>query len=151
KAPGAKDFFTLPRNNAQLTVAAGGLLDLARRSPFLCAGLYAQERGFSVSFRMPSGRDGMPAELAAFVPPPGEPGSRPLLMPKGVLYSASYFLDVSKFWEHRAKLFTERQLKTLEEFDKKSGVFLAGTPMHKLLTEAGAYQRVVVAHQAETG
>jgi hypothetical protein len=60
-------------------------------------------------------------------------------------------MDVAKLWENRAKLFNEKQLKTLEEVDTKSGLFLAGTRVSKLLTEAGPYQRVVVAHQAKAG
>jgi hypothetical protein len=93
----------------------------------------------------------MPAELVDLLPLAGEPGSRPLLTPSGVLYSTSYFMDLAKLWENRARLFNEKQLKTLEEFDSKSGRFLAGTRVSKLLTEAGPYQRVVVAHQPKTG
>jgi hypothetical protein len=136
-------------SNPVLTAAAGPELDIARRSPFLCAGLYAQEPGFMLSFRMPRGRDGMPIQLAALLPTPGEPGSRPLLQPQGVLYSTSYFMDLAQLWQNRAKLLDEQQLKKLEEFDKRSGLFLAGTRMSQLLTEAGPYQRVVVAHRAK--
>src|SRR5262249_48016849 len=39
KAPGAKDVFTLPRNDANLTIAFGQYLDLASRSPYVCGGL----------------------------------------------------------------------------------------------------------------
>jgi hypothetical protein len=93
----------------------------------------------------------MPPEMAALLPPPGEPGSRPLLTPQNVLYSTSYFLDLGKLWENRAKLLDELPLKKLEEFDKNSGRFLAGTRMSQLLTEAGPYQRVVVVHQEKNG
>ena len=89
----------------------------------------------------------MAAETVDFLPQPQAPGSRPLLMPRGVLYSTSYYLDVAKLWENRAKLLDEPQLKQVEEFDKNSGRFLGGTRMSKLLTEAGPYQRIVVAHQ----
>jgi hypothetical protein len=149
KTPGIKDIFS--GGNPALTVVAGPIVDIARRSPFLCAGLYAKEQGFAVSFRMPRGKDGMPAELVTLLPPAEEPGSRPLLAPQGVMYSTSYFMDLAKLWENRAKLLNEQQLKGLEEFDKKSGLFTAGTRISKLLTEAGPYQRVVVAHQAKTG
>ena len=100
---------------------------------------------------MPRGREGMPAELSALLPPPGEPGSRPLLTPQGVLYSSSYFMDLGKLWENRAKLLNAEQLKKLEEFDKNSGRFLAGTRMSRLLTEAGPYQRIVVATRRRAG
>jgi hypothetical protein len=142
-----KELFRLPRNDAAQTVLVGGLLDVAGRSPFVCGSLHRQEQGFAVRLRMPNGREGMPSELAAHVPPAGQPGSRPLLEPRGVMLSSSYYLDVSKFWEQRAKLFPEKQLKTLEEFDKNSQQFLAGNRFSKLLGLAGAYQRIVVAHQ----
>jgi hypothetical protein len=151
KAPGAKEAFELPRNNFQLTVLFGGLLDVARRAPFVCAGLYPQTQGFLASIRMPRGREGMPEALATHLPSPGEPGSLPLLEPKGVLYSSSYFLDISKFWDHRAKLFNEKTVKNLEEFDKNSGKYLASFQFHKFLTLAGPHQRIVVAHQPRPG
>jgi hypothetical protein len=149
KTPGGKEFFSTKQ--AALTVIAGPFLDLARRSPFVCAGLYPREHGFRLSLRMPRGREGMPAELSALLPPAGEPGSRPVLTPDGVLYSSSYFMDLRKLWENRAKLLDEKQLKKLEEFDKNSGRFLAGTRMNQLLTDAGPYQRIVVAHPAQSG
>ncbi len=150
-SPGKELFNQDKSEQPALTVLAGPMLDIARRSPFVCAGLYRKEHGFAISLRMPRGTNGMPAELAALLPPSGQPGSRPMLTPQGVLYSTSYFMDVAKLWENRAKLFNEKQLKTLEAFDTKSGLFLAGTRVSKLLTEAGPYQRVVVAHQAKTG
>jgi hypothetical protein len=151
KAPQAKDVFALPRNEPTLTVLFGGWLDVAGRSPFLCAGLSRERTGFRATVRMPRGREGMPTELAAHLPPADGPGSLPLLEPRGVLYSSSFYLDVSKFWEHRAGLLNERQLKGLEDFNKNSAVFLAGTQLSRLLTQAGAHHRIVVAHQAQTG
>jgi hypothetical protein len=149
KAPGAKEIFGA--KEAALTIVAGPFLDLARRSPFVCAGIYPRERGFALSLRMPRGREGMPAELSALLPPDGAPGSRPLLTPQGALYSSSYFMDLGKLWDNRAKLLKEQDLKKVEEFDKNSGRFLAGTRMSRLLTEAGPYQRIVVGHPAGSG
>ena len=151
KAPQANQVFTLPRNDANLTVLFGGLLDVAGRSPFLCAGFYRQPDGFLTTIRMPRGREGIAAELSTHVPAPGQPGSLPLLEPRGVLYSSSYFFDMAKFWENRAKLFNDKQVKGLEEFDKNSGRFLLGNRFSQLLTQTGTYQRIVVAHQARTG
>jgi hypothetical protein len=147
QAPQGKDLFKLPRDNAILTVGIGGILDVLGRSPFACAGAYVDPDGLALRFRLPRGRDG--AVTATHVPPGGQPGSRPLLRPKGVLYSQSYFLDVGKFWEDRAKLFTPQQVKQFEEFDKNSGRFLAGNRFSQLLTQVGPYQRIVVAHQAK--
>jgi hypothetical protein len=149
KNPQAKEVFAMPRNDFQLTVLFGGWLDVARRAPYLCAAAYPEEHGLLLSFRMPCGREGMPAELAPHVPPAGQPGSRPLLEPQGVLYSTSYHLDISKFWEHRAKLFNEKQIKAFEDFDKNSGTFLAGNKFSKIAAMAGPYQRVVVVNQSK--
>src|SRR5262249_4436993 len=38
--PQAKELLAQPRNDAVVTIAFGEFLDLVRRSPFLCAGLY---------------------------------------------------------------------------------------------------------------
>jgi hypothetical protein len=151
QAPQAKDVFSLPRENFIFTVALGGLLDAAGRSPFLCAGLYADEHGFALCGRLPRGRDGMSPAVATHVPPAGEPGCRPLLRPAGVIFTDSYYLDVGKFWDERERLFTKERVKDFEDFDKNSGRFLAGNRFSKFLTQAGPYQRIVVAHQAKTG
>jgi hypothetical protein len=152
KAPQAKDVFALKRNDSQLTVIFGGWLDVAGRSPFLCAGLYPGARGFTASLRMPRGREGFPTALAAHLPAAGRPASRPLLDPPGTLFSASYYLDISGFWQQRKELFNDKQLKSLEEFDKNTEKFLAGARLSKLLAQAGPYQRlVVVAQQPRQG
>ena len=48
-----------PRNNIPLTVLFAGYLDVVRRAEFVALGLYEQKDGFSLSVRMPAGRDGM--------------------------------------------------------------------------------------------
>jgi hypothetical protein len=151
KAPGAKDVFTLPRNDANLTIAFGQYLDLAGRSPYVCGGLCRKNKELLLTFRAPRGREGMTEELALHVAPEDQAQCLPLLEPKGVIYSASAYFDLGKFWEQREKLFNKDQVKTFEDFDKNSGRFLAGTPVSKLLTQAGPYQRFVVACQDKTG
>jgi hypothetical protein len=146
-APQAKDVFAQPRNDANLTVLFGGWLDVARRSPFGCAAVYRESDQLVTTFRMPQGREGMPPELAVHIPPSDQAGSLPLLEPKGVVYSTSYYLDLSKFWECRTKLFNDQQVKAFEESDKKSAPFLLGNRLSKLLTQAGAYERFVATYQ----
>ena len=150
KAPQTQDLFRLPRDSAALTVLAGGMLDVAARSPFLCAGLHVQGNDLLLKIRMPAGRAGMPEGLEIAVPRPGRPALSPLLEPKGVLYSASIFLDLPKFWEKRAKLFNDSQVKGLEQLDKNSAAIMAGSPLSKLLTQTGANHRIVVAHQPKS-
>jgi hypothetical protein len=151
EAPGAKDVFTMPRDNFLLTIVYGNLIDVIGRSPFACAGIHAQGAGFTATVRLPSGREGLAPELAVFAPPAGQPGSRPLLKPRNAMASQSFYLDVGRFWEDRTRLFTDKQVKALEDFDKNSGRVLVGTPFHKLLTEAGPYHRIVVARQEKPG
>src|SRR6266849_4791816 len=107
KAPGADKIFTLPRNEANLTILFGNYLDLAARSSYLCAGFYRKGESLLTTIRVPSGREGMTAELELHAAPADQPGIRPLLEPKGVMYSNSSYLDVGKFWEQREKLFTK--------------------------------------------
>src|SRR5438105_3848750 len=85
KAPQAKDIFTLPRNDVNQTVIAGGLLDIVGRSPFVAAGVYKQKDGFLTTVRLPRGRDGMPAALAVHVPP-SDGATLPLLEPQKILF-----------------------------------------------------------------
>jgi hypothetical protein len=101
---------------------------------------------------MPRGRDGLGAEGPLHVPAPGRPGSRPLLTPKGVLFSYSYYLDTAPIWEDRVKIFGEQRAKDLEMADKNvRGIPLAGIQLSKLLTQAGPYHRIVVANQPKVG
>ncbi len=151
KAPGAKEAFKLPRADPQITVLFGSYLDVAARSAFLGGGLYLHPDGFTVCVRMPAGRAGMNPALAAFLPPPGQPGSRPLLEPTGVLFSSSNYYDIAEFWKQRQKLFTDKQNKIFEDFDQKSKAVLAGAPFSKFVEEAGPYHRFVVVHQSASG
>jgi hypothetical protein len=81
------------------------------------------------------------------LPPAGEPGSRPLLEPRGVLLSESNYFNFSSIWNDRAKLFPEKQVKALEEFDKGSARFLLLKRMSDLLKQVGPYYRIVAVNQ----
>jgi hypothetical protein len=148
--PKAKDVLASGRDPV-LTVVFGGWLDTARRASFLCAAVAKEPDGFVFSLRMPSGRDGGGAEQSVHVPPAGGPGVLPPLEPRGVILSHSFYLDVGKFWDDRAKIFTPAQVKTLEEADTKAAVVLAGQKLSKLLTNVGARHRFVAANQRDTG
>src|SRR5262249_59687738 len=62
-SPQAKEVFAQPRNDPNLTIVAGGLLDVARRSPFLCGAFYRDQDKLIATVRMPRGREGMPPEI----------------------------------------------------------------------------------------
>ncbi len=146
-----KNVYELPNVFFPFHVIAGGFLDVFKRSGYVTAALTHDQGETAVSIRMPGGREGLGEIAAAHVPPAGEPGLRPLLQPKGVLYSTSFYLDIGRFWEKRALLLPSDQLKNVEEFDKNSGRFLFGNRLGQILTEMGTRHRVVVARQYETG
>ena len=145
-----KDFYNV-RLDIPGTIIFGTLADTLYRSPFVCAALCRDKDGLLLTARMPAGRDGMGAVKAIYLPPEGQPGCRPPLAPPGVMYSESFYMDPAPFWTDRAKLFSDQQIKSLEEADKNSGRFLSGLQLSKLLTQAGPYQRFVVADQDSAG
>jgi hypothetical protein len=96
----------------------------------------------------------MPRDLAKsapamrlHIPPPGVAGVQPLLEPKAVLFSSSFYFDLAAIWDSRAQLFNEGQIKALEDFDKNSAKFLAGSSFSKLVGLTGPRHRLVAAHQ----
>jgi hypothetical protein len=152
KAPEAKALYqSLPRDDPGQTVLFGHYLDLLGRAPFACAGLYRDKDGFTATVRVPRGRDGMGLDQLLHLPPLGKPGSRPLLEPKNVLYSESNYLDISRIWTERDRLFNERQAQAMERFDKQGVPFLSGAKVSKLLPQMGPYYRFVAAHQSNAG
>ncbi|HBI43712.1 MAG TPA: hypothetical protein DDY78_12805 [Planctomycetales bacterium] len=148
--PGFKEFYTTPRDMLQLLLY-GALVDTLGRSPFVSIGLCQDQEGLRLSGRLPRGRDGMGAVQTVFLPPEGQPGTRPPLAPKGVLYSESFYLDPAAIWTDRAKLVNSQLVKSMEETDKNTGKFLSGLRISTLLTDAGPYQRFVAAEQPTAG
>ncbi len=149
--PQAKTLLAEKQDNVLLTIAFGQILDIVRRSPFVCGGLYHQDGKFLTTIRLPRGREGMPEKWTAFLPPKGQPASLPLLKPKNALLSSSFYYDLSQYWLQRGQLYNEQQVKTFEQFDKNSGRFLAGVPFSKLTQMAGPYMRFVVVQQTQPG
>ena len=55
KSPAAKAAYqSPPRDDPNLTVLLGHYLDLLGRTPFVCAGVYAEKNGFLATIRMPA-------------------------------------------------------------------------------------------------
>jgi hypothetical protein len=127
----------------------GGALDVFLRSPWAAFAVSQEGNSFVTSFRLPRGREGMSAKAALYMPA-DDAGSLALLEPKNVVFSLSYHLDLGKFWNDRAKILPAKELKELEEFDKKSALFLGGNKLSKLLQQVGPHHRVVVASRRET-
>ncbi len=148
---GAKALYRTPRDNAPLTVLFGGYIDVIGRSDWLCAGLAHDDEGFVLRIAAPAGRDGMGVDRLLHLPPGQAPGCRPLLEPKGVLYSASFYRDVASIWKERDKLFVKAQADALTNLDRTSGRVLLGNRLGKLLESVGPYHRLVVVNQARPG
>ena len=149
KSDELKPIFALPANFFPFHIAFGGLIDSLRRSPFVVAALREENGGGTLSVRLPGGTNGMHDLVRAHVPPSDQPWALPLLEPEGVLYSASYYLDLASFWKQRAVLLPADQLKQIEDGNQKTKVFLAGTEFNKFLEYAGPRTRFVVARQNE--
>jgi hypothetical protein len=149
RRPRAKEVLTT--EDANVRVFLGSLFSVLRRTPHLLAGLYREENGFVLTTRAAAGREGMGPEVGLHVPPADQPGTRPLLEPKGVLFSSSSYFNLAKIWEEREKLFNKEQVKALEAFDQTSARFLSGNQLSKLLLQTGPYQRFVVVNQPTPG
>ncbi len=147
KAPQAKALYKSPRDDGTLTVLFGGYLDLLGRTPFLCGALCEDREGLLLTARMPRGTDGMGPDRELHVGPAEGAGAKPLLEPKGVLYSSQFYLDLSRIWTDREKLFPKKQADSIANNDKNSGRFLAGVKLSTLLESVGGRHRLVVTRQ----
>jgi hypothetical protein len=149
KAPGAEALYKTPRDPGLATLF-GSYLDVLGRSPSLVVGLQRDKQEVLLTARVPAGREGIGPEGPLHMPPEGQPGSRPLLEPKGVVYSSSFYLDFARIWTDRKALYGEQIAKAFEEADKNSGrIPVPGLKISKLLTSAGAYHRIVVVNQPQ--
>jgi hypothetical protein len=151
KFPGADADYKAPRDNPVFTVGIGQYLDTFGRTPFVCAGIYAQKDGYMATIRTPRGREGMGADHLLHLPPAGASGSRPLLEPKNVLYSESKYFNIANLWKEREKLFNKDVVLGLNKAEKQLAPFLVGTKLSKLLMQAGPYYRFVAVHQSKIG
>jgi hypothetical protein len=141
----SKDFFDTTRQDFLQTVVAGSTIDCLKRSDFVAVGLHQENGGLRLAVRFPAGRNAFPPEFALHVPPKGEPGTRPLLEPPGVIYSQSTYLDVGYFWRHRDKLVNEQVRKDIDEGEKNISKVIPGSVKFGELMEMwGAHHRVVV-------
>src|SRR5262249_5704296 len=124
KSPVAADIYKTPRDPG-LTVLFGGYVDCLSRTPYVAASVHQDKDGLFATIRMPVGRDGMGIDEALHLAPKDKPGIRPVLEPRNVLYADSFYLDLSRIWEDREKLFGADRAKDLEKFDADSGKILS--------------------------
>lgn len=146
----AKEAYKYPRGDPGNLVFAQGLTDVIGRSPYIAIGTFPTEDGYCTSIRMPAGRDATPEGLGIHLPPAGQPGTLPLLEPKGVLFSMSFCMDLGKLVTERERLISEEARKQFEQSEKQLGQFLGGRKLGELLTSIGAHHRLVIAHQSNS-
>lgn len=139
----SQDFFAATRKDFLQTTVLGSSIDAFRRADFLAFALERTADGFRARLKLPAKRADLPAEFALHAPKPTEPGSLPLLEPKGVVYSQSFYLDFGTLWTERKKLFNDQQLADFEKGEKDISRVLPGTTLGKLLEMSGPYHRVV--------
>ncbi len=149
-SPAGKSLYASPRDDLNLTILFGGYLDILGRTPFVCAALTLDKDDLTLSIRAPRGRAGSGPDNALHVGMDLEIGSRPLLEPKGVLYSSSYYFDFAKLWSDRVKLFPKGTLKGFEEANKNSLLVFGGVRLEKVLEATAPYQRIVVVNAPKT-
>jgi hypothetical protein len=149
--PEAKELLVSRRNNTPVTVLFAGYLDVVRRAEFVAVGLYEQKDGFSLSVRMPAGRDGMADDVELHLPRDAKAGgSLPLLEPPGVIFSHSFYLDAGALWTKRGQIMSEQNLKQFEKGVKDASRFLPGASIDKLLIQSGVHHRIVAVQRALT-
>jgi hypothetical protein len=140
----AKDFFESSRKDFLQTMVIGSSVDAVRRADFVSAGLYRTTTGMKLSVKLPAKRADLPPEYALHVPMKSNvPGSLPLLEPRGVLYSQSFYLDLATFWTKRKKLLNEQVLKDFEKGVADVSKVLPGTTVGRLLEMSGPHHRFV--------
>ncbi len=145
--PKAKDVLTTPRNDTILTFLFAGYLDVVRRSEFMAAGLYEKKDGYALSIRMPAGREGMAEDVELHLPRDSKATyTFPLLVPKGVIFCHSFYLDLGTLWAKRDKIMAAKNAKDFEKGVKDGSRFLPGASIDKLLMQSGVYHRIVVAN-----
>lgn len=143
--PEAKNVFATPRNDVVQTILFAGILDVARRSDFVAAGLYADKGDFRVTVRMPAGRDGMAPDVELHLPKdPRVGGTLPLLEPKGVLFSHSFYFDFDTLYQKREQILPPQVAKDFAEGEKQISRFLIGSNLPRFLSQLGVHYRVVV-------
>ena len=145
----SKDFFEASRKDILQTLVIGSSVDAARRANFLAAGLYRTDAGFTLSIRLPAKRADLDDAMSLHVPKAGNLGSKPLLVPEGVIASQSFYLDLGHIWKNRATMVNDEVRPQIEAFDKEISRVLPGTSFGELLAQMGPHHRLVMAHTGE--
>ncbi|MCI0642004.1 MAG: hypothetical protein L0Y70_23250 [Gemmataceae bacterium] len=142
KIEGFKNGFEAFRLNPVFVVSLGSFTDVLARTPSLTFSVAKKGDDLMARLALPKGREGM-APVAAAFQPADERGSLPLLKPRRVNSSISYYLDLAKIWENRHHFFGKNEAEALDKFEKDTGKYLGGLTVGKLLQQTGKYHRLV--------
>ncbi len=145
----SKDFFASTKKDIFQTMLFGSTADAARRAEFIAFAIEQSPNGYALSVRLPAKRAELDPNMAIHAPFKGEPGSRPLLQPKGTIYSQSMYLDLGYLWKERKRIFNPENLKDLEKGIEQIDKVLPNTTFGKLLENSGPYHRFVAANTGE--
>jgi hypothetical protein len=150
-SPEGKRAYADPRDDFLQTLFFGSYLSVLGRTPFVCAGLLPEAKGFRVSLRAPRGLDGMGGDRWLHVPLDGG-AIRGLLEPEGVIYSLSFWLDFANIWKRRDKVFNAEQARGLEEASRNPAfAAFTGSKLSALFESVGGAHRFVAINQAKAG
>jgi len=70
-------------------------------------------------------------------------GTLPLLAPKGVLFSHSFYFDLDTLYRKRAQIFPPELAKSITEGEQQISRFLIGSSLPKFLAQSGLHYRLV--------
>ncbi len=146
------DFLESGQKDFLGALVIGGSLNAIRRSDYLAAGLFETKTGLKFSLALPAKRADLPREMAVHIPmKPDVPGSLPLLVPQGVLYTQSFYLDLAAMWDERKDFFNEQVRKDIvEKAETDISKFLPGTTFSKLLQQSGPHHRFVMVERGNS-
>ncbi|MCZ2340178.1 MAG: hypothetical protein LC104_00095 [Bacteroidales bacterium] len=145
----AKDFFENSRKDIFQNLLFGSTADALRRSEYLALGLSPTPTGYAVELKLPAARADLPVGSTLHVPQEPKPGSLPLLMPNGVLYSQSFYLDFGELWRKREQIINPQQRKQVEKGLADASRFVPNTSLPEMLETSGPYHRFVVVNRPE--
>src|SRR5262249_42317813 len=152
QSEGAKGAFKTPRDDINLTIVFGAYVDVIGRSPYLAVALTQEKEGYSLTIRAPRGLDGMGPDKGLHVGEKDDPGCLPLLAPKDVVYSTSFYYDFAKIWQDREQLFPKASADEFTKANRQSKYFTLGLASYSQVLESlGKHHRFVVANQTKPG
>lgn len=148
-SPASKEYFATVKKDIVQTLLFGSTVDAVRRADFVSFAVEQSPAGYAAAVRLPARRADLDPDLAFHAPTHGEPGTRPLLQPPGVIYSQSFYYDFGWLWKERKRVINPVNLKDLEQGAGQLDKVLPNTSLGKLLEGSGPYHRIVAANTGE--